>query len=53
MDKIVIFDTTLRDGEQAPGASMRVKEKIKLLGLRSQGIIGGLSTNSGKQACFA
>lgn len=30
MDKIVIFDTTLRDGEQAPGASMRVKEKIKI-----------------------
>ena len=29
-NKILIFDTTLRDGEQAPGASMTVKEKIKI-----------------------
>jgi 2-isopropylmalate synthase len=28
--KLVIFDTTLRDGEQAPGFSMRVDEKIRL-----------------------
>lgn len=30
MDKnrIIIFDTTLRDGEQAPGCSMNLKEKI-------------------------
>jgi 2-isopropylmalate synthase len=27
---IVIFDTTLRDGEQAPGFSMRVDEKIRM-----------------------
>jgi len=27
-DRIVIFDTTLRDGEQAPGCSMTVDEKI-------------------------
>ncbi len=26
--KIVIFDTTLRDGEQAPGCSMTLKEKV-------------------------
>ena len=25
-DKLVIFDTTLRDGEQSPGASMNVSE---------------------------
>jgi 2-isopropylmalate synthase len=31
MSKIVkIFDTTLRDGEQSPGASMNVEEKITL-----------------------
>ena len=29
-DKIIIFDTTLRDGEQSPGASMNVEEKIRV-----------------------
>ena len=28
--KILIFDTTLRDGEQAPGASMNVQEKVEI-----------------------
>ncbi len=28
--KIIIFDTTLRDGEQSPGASMNTEEKIQL-----------------------
>src|SRR5690242_3575982 len=29
-DQIFIFDTTLRDGEQSPGASMNLDEKIKI-----------------------
>src|SRR4051812_17585029 len=29
-DKIVIFDTTLRDGEQSPGASMNLEEKLEV-----------------------
>jgi len=27
-DKIYIFDTTLRDGEQVPGCKLNTKEKI-------------------------
>jgi 2-isopropylmalate synthase len=29
-DTVVIFDTTLRDGEQSPGASMNAAEKLRL-----------------------
>jgi 2-isopropylmalate synthase len=30
VEKVLIFDTTLRDGEQSPGASMSVREKAEL-----------------------
>ena len=29
-EKVLIFDTTLRDGEQSPGASLNVQEKIEI-----------------------
>ncbi len=29
-EKLIIFDTTLRDGEQSPGASMTKEEKIRI-----------------------
>jgi 2-isopropylmalate synthase len=29
-DRVIIFDTTLRDGEQCPGASMNKAEKLKV-----------------------
>ena len=29
-DKIYIFDTTLRDGEQSPGASVNLEEKVQI-----------------------
>jgi len=30
MDRVLIFDTTLRDGEQAPGASLQAVEKLEI-----------------------
>jgi 2-isopropylmalate synthase len=29
-DRVIIFDTTLRDGEQSPGASMNLAEKLEV-----------------------
>ncbi len=29
-DRIIIFDTTLRDGEQSPGASLNITEKVQI-----------------------
>ena len=30
MRKIKIFDTTLRDGEQSPGCTMNLNEKLEM-----------------------
>lgn len=30
MDRVVIFDTTLRDGEQSPGINLNIKEKLEI-----------------------
>ncbi len=29
-NRVIVFDTTLRDGEQSPGASMNLEEKLKI-----------------------
>ena len=29
-DRVIIFDTTLRDGEQSPGFSMNLREKLRM-----------------------
>ena len=35
-DKLIIFDTTLRDGEQSPGASMNLEEKVQMAEVLAQ-----------------
>jgi 2-isopropylmalate synthase len=35
-DRVIIFDTTLRDGEQSPGASMNLEEKVRIAALLEQ-----------------
>ena len=30
MERVIIFDTTLRDGEQAPGATLNIDEKLEI-----------------------
>ena len=30
VERLIIFDTTLRDGEQSPGASMDLAEKLEI-----------------------
>jgi 2-isopropylmalate synthase len=35
-DRVVIFDTTLRDGEQSPGATMTHEEKLEVAELLDQ-----------------
>ncbi|CAH0517833.1 unnamed protein product [Peronospora belbahrii] len=37
-DRLVLFDTTLRDGEQSPGATLNLKEKLDIA--RSLSILG-------------
>lgn len=38
-DRLIIFDTTLRDGEQSPGASMNLPEKLEIAhALRELGV---------------
>jgi 2-isopropylmalate synthase len=30
IDRVTVFDTTLRDGEQSPGCSMNLNEKVRM-----------------------
>ncbi len=35
-DRVIIFDTTLRDGEQSPGCSMHLEEKLRMAEILDQ-----------------
>lgn len=35
-ERIIIFDTTLRDGEQSPGCSMHLEEKLRMAAILDQ-----------------
>ncbi|KAF0697476.1 Aste57867_11834 [Aphanomyces stellatus] len=38
-ERLIVFDTTLRDGEQSPGATMNFKEKMQIAqGLHAMGV---------------
>ena len=38
-EKVFVFDTTLRDGEQVPGCQLNTKEKVEIaLDLESRGV---------------
>lgn len=41
-NRVIIFDTTLRDGEQCPGASMTFEEKLEVADLLDT--MGGMSS---------
>ena len=39
LEKLIVFDTTLRDGEQSPGATLNFREKVDIArGLSSLGV---------------
>ena len=56
MDRVIVFDTTLRDGEQSPGASMNTAEKLRLATqlekLRVDVIEAGFPAASPGDFCF-
>ena len=46
-DRVYIFDTTLRDGEQSPGASMNIEDKLQM----AQQLESDLTCRSGAYWC--
>ena len=48
---VVIFDTTLRDGEQSPGASMTFEEKLQVAGLLDAMGVDIIEAEIGRASC--
>ena len=46
-NRIIIFDTTLRDGEQSPGFSMNLEEKIRMAEALTDLGVDVMEANSG------
>ena len=56
-NRVVVFDTTLRDGEQAPGFSMSAEAKVRMAGvLRDLGVdvieAGFAAASPGDEECI-
>ena len=51
-EKLIIFDTTLRDGEQSPGASMTRDEKLRIARHQAQKAVLLPSSKSRSFALF-
>ena len=49
-DRVVIFDTTLRDGEQCPGATMTFEEKLEVAEMLDD--MGVDVIEAGTQKCY-
>ena len=50
-DRVVVFDTTLRDGEQSPGASMNLSQKLRVAkALAELAALGALEAAKAKPA---
>ena len=51
-NRVYIFDTTMRDGEQSPGASMSFEEKIQMSVIGNIGDKLRITTNYNTQSTF-
>ena len=51
-NRVIIFDTTLRDGEQSPGFSMNLTEKIRMAEAHLGALVDGHRTEKRMRGSF-